>query len=33
MVSYIAADVIYDHLTTTSAYLGGDSVDTLGYWR
>ena len=29
MVSYIAADVFYDHLTTASAYLGGDPVDTL----
>jgi diguanylate cyclase (GGDEF)-like protein len=29
MVAYIAADVIYDHITTTSAYIGGDPVDTL----
>jgi hypothetical protein len=29
IVAYIAADVIYDHTTVYSAYLGGDRVDTL----
>ena len=29
MVAYIAADVIYDHITAYSTYTGGDPVDTL----
>jgi diguanylate cyclase (GGDEF)-like protein len=29
MVAFIAADVIYDHITVYSAYRGGDPVDTL----
>jgi diguanylate cyclase (GGDEF)-like protein len=29
MLAYIAADVIYDHITAYSAYMGGDPVDTL----
>src|SRR5262249_27712122 len=29
MLVYIAADVIYDHITVYSAYMGGDMVDTL----
>jgi diguanylate cyclase (GGDEF)-like protein len=29
IVPYIAADVIYDHITAYSAYMGGDPVDTL----
>jgi diguanylate cyclase (GGDEF)-like protein len=29
MVAYIAADVIYDHITVSSAYTGSDPVDTL----
>jgi diguanylate cyclase (GGDEF)-like protein len=29
MVAFIAADLTYGHITTTSAYRGGDPVDTL----
>jgi diguanylate cyclase (GGDEF)-like protein len=29
MMSYIAADLIYDYITVHSSYLGGDPVDTL----